>query len=206
MKPVRIVIFAKAPVAGEVKTRLIPALGAAGAARLAAHMLERTVAQALTAAVGTVELCASPAPDSPAWSGLRLPPCLETRDQGKGDLGDRMARAARRIVDGGEAALLIGTDCPELTADRLRNAARQLAAHDAVLHRAVDGGYPLLGLRAFDESVFAGIPWSTSAVADLTLERLASLGWRVWVGDTLRDIDTPDDLAQGGPIPGFQVE
>ncbi len=195
MKPVRIVIFAKAPVPGRVKTRLIPALGEVGAARLAARMLDLALEQALAAAVGTVELCMSPAPGAAEWAVIPLPAGIETSDQGGGDLGERMARAARRVIDNGEALLMIGTDCPELTAERLCVAAACLAEHDAILHRAQDGGYPLLGLCAFDASLFEAIPWSTPAVADLTLERLTALGWRVWLGETLRDIDAPDDLA-----------
>jgi len=203
MPPVRIVIFAKAPVPGRVKTRLIPALGEAGAARLAAHMLDLALEQARVVAVGPVELCMSPAPDSPDWAGTPLPAGIETRDQGAGDLGERMARAAQRAIAHGEAVLLTGTDCPQLTAARLREAAAQLTSHDAVLHRAADGGYVLLGLRAFDASLFEDIPWSTAAVADLTLERMAALGWNVWLGETLRDIDEPGDLAAGWIDSGF---
>lgn len=195
MTSVRIVIFAKAPVPGRVKTRLIPALGDAGAARLAARMLDQALEQALAAAVGPVELCMSPAPDSPEWAGIPLPPGIETSDQGEGDLGARMARPAQRAIARGEAVLLTGTDCPQLTAARLREAAAQLGGHDAVLHRAADGGYPLLGVRAYDASLFTDIQWSTATVADLTLERIAALDWRVWVGETLRDIDEPGDLA-----------
>lgn len=204
MTPVRIVIFAKAPVPGRVKTRLIPVLGAAGAAQLAARMLDRALEQALAAAVGPVELCMSPAPDAPEWAGIPLPAGIEVSDQGEGDLGARMARPAQRAVARGEAVLLTGTDCPDLTAARLRLAAAQLAGHDAVLHPAADGGYPLLGLRAFDARLFEGMPWSTPAVAALTLERLAALGWKVWVGDTLRDVDEPADLLHG-TIPGSRV-
>lgn len=195
MKPVRILIFAKAPVPGRAKTRLIPALGEAGAARLARHMFKHALDQAQAAAVGPVELCMSPAPDTREWKDIPLPAGIETSNQGEGDLGERMARSARRCIEHGEPVLLTGTDCPDLTSERLRLAAERLAEHQAVLYRAADGGYPLLGLRAFDASLFTDMPWSTSTVADLTLERLAALKWRVWVGETLRDIDEPADLA-----------
>lgn len=195
MKTVRIVIFAKAPVPGRAKTRLIPALGEAGAAQLALRMFGLALEQARKAAVGPVELCMSPAPDAPDWAGINLPAGFETSDQGEGDLGERMARAARRVIERGEAVLLTGTDCPDLTAARLSEAARQLATHDAVLYPAADGGYPLLGLNIFDPCLFRDIPWSTNMVARLTRERMSDLHWQVWIGETLRDIDEPTDLA-----------
>lgn len=195
MKPVRILIFAKAPAPGRAKTRLIPALGEAGAARLALRMFELALEQAQAAAIGPTELCMSPAPGAPDWAGIKIPAGIETSDQGEGDLGERMARAARRCIEHEEVVLLTGTDCPDLTATRLREAAARLADHDAVLYPAADGGYPLLGLRTFDASLFTNIPWSTASVAALTLERITALGWRTWVGDTLRDIDEPADLA-----------
>ena len=195
MRPVRILVFAKAPRPGRVKTRLIPALGAEGAARLAAWLLHHALEQARAAGVGPVELCMSPEPDSPEWASTPLPPDIASSDQGAGDLGSRMDRAALRCIDRGEAALLIGTDCPGLVAERLRLAAARLQDHDAVIHPAEDGGYPLLGLNAYAPAVFAEMPWSTPAVARITLERMAALGWRVWIGETLRDIDEPADLA-----------
>ncbi len=194
MTVTRILVFAKAPVPGRVKTRLIPALGAAGAARLARRMLDHTLQQALEARIGPVELCASPAVIAPDWAGYSLPPTLKSREQGEGDLGARLARAARRHLKQGGRVLLIGTDCPDLTARHLREAAAALEDHDAVIHSAADGGYCLLGLRAFHPGLFADIPWSTPAVARLTLARMGVLGWCVAVGEELRDIDEPGDL------------
>lgn len=192
--PTRIVIFAKAPVAGSAKTRLIPELGAEGAASLAADMLAHTVGQAITADLGEPELCVSPPPASPDWDGFR-PAHVRMTDQGEGDLGERLTRATERIIAGGLNVLLIGTDCPELSAERLRAAAGQLADHNAVMHPAHDGGYALLGLTRFDPTLFADIAWSTSSVAADTVTRIRSLGWSLHIAETLHDIDEPADLA-----------
>ncbi|MBP7649377.1 MAG: TIGR04282 family arsenosugar biosynthesis glycosyltransferase [Phenylobacterium sp.] len=194
--PTRILVFAKAPVRGRVKTRLIPALGAPGAARLARRLLDHTLAQALAAGSGAVELCASPGFSAPDWAAYPLPPGVATSAQGDGDLGARLARAARRHLAQGACVLLIGTDCPSLSAVRLQAAAVALADHDAALYPALDGGYTLLGLRADHPSLFADIPWSTAQVAAVTRARMQALGWRVWVGEALADIDTPPDLLQ----------
>lgn len=191
--PTRIVIFAKAPVPGHAKTRLIPSLGEAGAAKLAKQMLDDTVNHALTAGLATPELCATPHPDDPSWAG-HLPTGLRLFDQGAGDLGQRLATAARRVIDSGERILLIGTDCPELDGKRLAEAALQLEGHDAVIHPAVDGGYVLLGLARTDPSIFQDIAWSTDTVAATTIARIEALGWSLFVGDTLSDIDEPSDL------------
>lgn len=196
MKATRIIVFAKAPQPGQVKTRLIPVLGSAGAATLATALLADALHRAQAADLGPVELCASPAIGHPAWSEVPLPPGLEFSDQGHGDLGVRMARACRRGLRQQPGVLLIGSDCPGLSPAHLRRAAEALASHDAALYPALDGGYPLLGLRACHPSLFAAMPWSTERVAALTLERLAGLGWRVWQGEALADIDTPADLGR----------
>jgi len=188
----RIVIFAKAPVAGRVKTRLIPALGAEGAAALAREMLEGTVAEALATGL-PVELCGEP--DSAEWHEPR--PGLALTAQGEGGLGERLARAAERVL-GEEDVLLVGADCPELDRGRLRGAADALRNHDAVLHPAHDGGYALLGLRRFDGSIFEQIDWSTAAVAEQTMTKIEGLGWSLHVAETLLDIDEPDDLRHPG--------
>ncbi|WP_294007700.1 TIGR04282 family arsenosugar biosynthesis glycosyltransferase [Sphingomonas sp.] len=189
----RIVILAKAPVPGRVKTRLIPALGGAGAARLAQRMLADTVAHALAAGLATPELCATPHPDDCAWAG-HLPAGVRLADQGPGDLGQRLAAAAKRVIDGGERILLIGTDCPELDGKRLGEAAAHLESHDAMIHPARDGGYVLLGLARTDPSLFGDIAWSTDTVAATTIARIEALGWSLFVGDILSDVDEPADL------------
>ncbi|WP_375054986.1 TIGR04282 family arsenosugar biosynthesis glycosyltransferase [Zobellella sp. DQSA1] len=190
----RIIIFAKAPVAGLAKTRLIPALGAEGSARLARRMLMSTLACSRAAGLGPVELCISPGPEQPEWRNLVLPAHLEISRQGEGDLGARMARAARRGLARGEQVLLIGTDCPHISPALLREAARRLEHCDVMLHPTCDGGYALLGLRRFHPAIFTDIPWSTDRVASLTRQRIRELGWCFYQGECLRDIDEPDDL------------
>jgi hypothetical protein len=185
----RIVLFAKQPVPGRVKTRLVPALGAEGAAQLARQMLAETVEQALATGLA-VELCGEP--DAGEWHEAR--PGLLLTSQGEGDLGRRLARAAERVLNE-EPVLLIGADCPDLDSARLRAAASALEEHDCVLHPAHDGGYALLGLRRFDRSVFEAIDWSTPVVSAQTIARIEALGWSLSVGQTLRDVDEPEDLA-----------
>ena len=144
----RLMIFAKAPLAGLAKTRLIPAMGAEGAAALAHRMLSHTLAQALAVGAQAVELCMSPAPLEPAWQGVALPQAVERSEQGEGDLGARMNRAVERALAQQQGpVVLIGTDCPALSTAHIAQACRQLDHHDAVMLPAADGGYVLLGLQ-----------------------------------------------------------
>jgi rSAM/selenodomain-associated transferase 1 len=197
----RVVVFAKSPQPGIAKTRLIPALGAQGAASLARRMLTHTLEQSLAAKLGPVELCMSPQPEDPLWANVVIPESIERSAQGDGDLGQRMARAVMRVTaSDGENVILVGTDCPSLIAAHLTQAARMLAQHDVVMLPASDGGYVLIGMKKPCPEIFTTMPWSTSAVATLTLGRLSKLGLRVWQGQTLHDIDEPVDLVHL-PIP-----
>lgn len=188
-------VFSKAPEPGRAKTRLIPALGESGAARLARRMLEHALDVAVSAGLGPVELWASPGFDSPEWRGFHLPAGVTPHPQREGDLGARMAHAAApRLKDGQARVLLMGADCPAITPMHLVDAASALDYHEAVMLPALDGGYPLLGLSRFHTDVFRDMPWSTPAVADLTLARMQAMQWLVWVGEPLPDIDVPADL------------
>ena len=196
MRPLTLV-FAKAPAPGKAKTRLIPALGAEGAARLAKQMLADTWREAAAVDRADAELCVDPEPSHEEWQGL-LPDGAPATWQGEGDLGERLARAAERVIQAGRSVIFIGTDCPALDRHRLKEACEHLESHDAVIHPALDGGYALLGLRRFDASIFSGIQWSTETVASDTIARIEALGWTLYVGETLRDIDEPADLAAAG--------
>ncbi len=200
--------MAKAPVAGEAKTRLIPALGADGAAALAARLLEHALQTALAAAadgaegLGPVELCCAPDSQHAGFDGVRRHTALEFAAQGDGDLGARMQRAfARRLASHGRA-LLIGTDAPALDAAMLRRAAAALRTHEAVFVPALDGGYALIGLAQPVPSLFESMPWSTARVMALTRERLAAAGIRHAELPPVHDIDEPADLVH---LPGGWV-
>lgn len=197
----QIVIFAKYPNAGQVKTRLIPALGADKAAQLAERLLQHTLTQALDSDY-PVELCGSPAAEQPCWQSLKLPAAVQHTSQYEGDgnsnLGERMAQAAQQVLATQRNVILIGTDCPSLDAATLQHAAEklegQLEQHDAVIIPASDGGYVLLGLRRFDRSLFEGIAWSSATVCADTLQHLQALNWSICTLPTLHDIDEPEDL------------
>lgn len=190
----RIIIFAKAPRAGFAKTRLIPALGPEGAAKLAHRMLQHALSCAAEAAIGQTELRITPEITAPEWVGTEIGPGIEITDQGSGDLGERLARAAQRPIGQGEPVLLIGTDCAEMSAALLRDAAAALKQKDAVIYPAADGGYVLLGLAKFHPHLFCGISWGSESVARETIERVHRLGWSLGVGPLLHDIDGPGDL------------
>lgn len=190
----RIAIMAKAPIPGFAKTRLSLTLGAHGAAQLAARMLRHTVEAALSADVGPVEICASPAPDHDAWSDMVFPREILWSEQCAGDLGARMASVVERAVARMEPVLLVGTDCPDLDAIHFQKASAALCAHDVVIAPVVDGGYALLGLNRFHPSLFENIDWSTERVFTQTLSRLRALDWSVRRLPMMRDIDMPMDL------------
>jgi rSAM/selenodomain-associated transferase 1 len=194
MSDTRIIILAKAPQPGLAKTRLIPALGAEGAALLARRMLETTLERALVARVGPVELRVTPAITASTWRDVPIPDGIEISAQGEGDLGARLARATQSGLELNTAVMLIGCDCPALDSTALREAARTLRGVDVVIHPTADGGYALLGLRRFDPRLFSDIPWSTSRVAHRTLQEVDVLQWPLHVAAVLNDIDEPADL------------
>ena len=194
--PTQLIVMAKAPLPGQAKTRLIPALGAEGAARLAARLLEHAMQQARAAQLGEVTLACTPDTRHAAFAGQAAEGGVQLVSQGDGDLGARMHRLLSQALSHAERALLIGTDAPALDAATLRAADAALAAPgiDAVFVPAADGGYVLVGLRHDAPSLFDGMTWSTASVMAATRERLMQSGLRHVELPTLHDIDEPADL------------
>jgi uncharacterized protein len=194
---VALIIMAKAPEPGFAKTRLIPVLGAEGAAELANRLLMHTMQTAAqTHAFVQHELCLTPDPGQQAFDAhfFEQTSTWHLQPQGDGDLGQRMQRAFARALSEHDAAVLIGTDAPSLTAQQLDQAAHDLAHHEAVFVPAIDGGYALIGLKQPMPELFNEMPWSTSTVMAATLSRLQTLGvlWHAY--EPIHDIDEPADL------------
>jgi len=192
----RILIFAKAPTPGQVKTRLIPVLGESGAAELQRQLIERTLHTAAAAALGAIELWCAPGAEDPFLAACAKRHGTRLRTQGEGDLGTRMARALESVLAAGSPGLLIGCDCPVLTPAYLRDAAAALAGgDDAVLGPAEDGGYVLIGLaRRPTAELFEDIAWGTATVMQETRARLGRANWRWRELALLWDVDRPEDL------------
>ncbi len=191
----RILVFAKAPVPGRSKSRLAPALGAQGAAELHARLVRHTLTTATQAALCPVELWCGDHPEHPFFRAcLKAFPVILKQQQGA-NLGNRMANAFDKTLKEASPVLLIGSDCPALTAADLETALDTLAdGNDCVLKPAEDGGYVLIGLSTFSDAIFAGVHWGGTEVMNDTRARLASLEWRWHELPTTWDLDRPDDL------------
>lgn len=189
-----VIVFAKAPEPGRVKTRLAAAIGDDAAANLAARMLDETLRQAVAAEIGPVELCCDPDCSHPAFLRARELHGVALTRQAEGDLGARMRRALERTLQDHARALLIGTDCPQLDAAHLREAANALRELPAAFIPVLDGGYVLVGLSRMIPELFEGIDWSTERVMRQTQERMDRLGVAVGTLAPLADVDEPQDL------------
>lgn len=192
-----LLIFAREPVLGRVKTRLAAGIGAEAALAVYRELLALTAAAVAEAQLpATVWLAEAPADADPAqprpeWAGLpwRVQPPADS-------LGTRMAQAFEAAFGAGAGrVVIIGTDCPGLSAALLRQAFEHLLSHDLVVGPADDGGYYLLGMNKLEPALFLNKDWSTATVLPDTLADAARLGLRVAQLPTLHDVDSAQDLA-----------
>jgi hypothetical protein len=202
----RLIIFTRLPDAGRTKTRLIPAVGAAGAAWVQQRLTEQAAQTARRArercgcavivysANNATQRCRD-------WLGADL----GYRAQEGADLGERMHAAfIDAFRDGCDRVLLIGSDCPQLTASIVQRGFEALVEHDLVLGPANDGGYYLIGLRRKAPALFRDIPWGGDAVFERTMTRARAAQLGITQLPVLGDVDRPEDLALAarelGPI------
>lgn len=193
-----LLVFAKAPVAGTVKTRLAAVVGAEGALAAYRALLAATLACAAAARaagiVDRIELWCDPDAEAPALRQLAATHGLARYPQSGGDLGERMRVALASALGRAPRALLVGTDCPVLTPAYLADANARLATHDAVLGPAEDGGYVLVGARR--TLSFADVRWSTPHAYADTLAAFAADGVTCATLPALWDVDDAAGLAR----------
>ncbi|MDQ6633025.1 MAG: TIGR04282 family arsenosugar biosynthesis glycosyltransferase [Verrucomicrobiota bacterium] len=183
-----LIIFLKAPRIGLVKTRLAQTIGPA-TARDAYKKLVETLLQNL-APLADVELRFAP-DDAAAEIQLWKQKNWTMRPQGKGDLGQRLQAAfAQNFSIGTERVVIIGSDCPHVTAMDIESAWTALKTHDVVLGPARDGGYWLIGLRQLQPVLLENISWSTETVLRETIQRAQKLFLKIYLLRELTDVDT----------------
>jgi rSAM/selenodomain-associated transferase 1 len=194
-----VLVFTKAAQPGVSKTRLIPALGADEAAAAHEVLVLRTLDMTRDLGVAGEDYQVSlwgavPHPALELWSDqFALPLHL----QAAGDLGQKMLHGFASALDAGaDQAVLIGSDCPAMTAEYIRQACAALRASDLVLGPAEDGGYVLIGCKQVYAELFANIPWGSDKVLARTLEQAEQLELSVTLLATLWDVDRPEDWAR----------
>jgi rSAM/selenodomain-associated transferase 1 len=199
-----LVVFARAPELGRVKTRLAADLGPARALAIYRELTARVI-EVVRDSADRVVVTHAPADAEPsmrAWLGETL----SYAPQCDGDLGERMEHAfATSLAEGAERVVIIGTDCPTITAETVDAAFAALDDADVVFGPAADGGYYLVGARAVHPFLFRAVPWSSDRTLGVSLDRAREAGLRVSLLPPMRDVDTAADwdaYDQGRPARG----
>ena len=193
-RTIDVAVFARAPDPGHAKTRLIPRLGAHGAARLQQRLIEHALARARALPAARVTLWTTGPDVRDFMSHAAVAAGASLRPQRGADLGERMANAVAETLDGTNTMLLIGTDCPAQRTSDLADAVDALATSDAVVQPAEDGGYVLIGLRRPLPALFEGIEWGSDSV--LAITRARAREYRIPLAELPMcwDLDRIDDL------------
>ena len=194
MSQPELILFAKKPIPGEVKTRLQPDYSPEQAAEIAAFLIRATVELASSAWPGDIALYVSPDMDHPLFRELAHEFHLHLALQTEGDLGARMLHALRDGIGRRGCAAILGCDVPHCSWDVIDRANDSLACGRNVLGPTEDGGYYFIGLQEARAELFENMPWGSDKVLEKTLARAEELGMEFEVLTKLRDVDTADDL------------
>jgi rSAM/selenodomain-associated transferase 1 len=190
-----VMVFCKAPIPGQVKTRLIPGLTGEDAAQLHIELADKTLRTATQNHLCEVQLWCTPSIDHQFFKSLGQMYSVARFVQTGVDLGERMHQAFCQALSLYSSAVIIGCDCPSLTSDDLEQALNRLKqGNSCVLGPAEDGGYVLIGLRQPQPTLFENMPWGTGQVLGLTRTKLQSLDLSYHELSTRWDLDTVDDL------------
>jgi len=189
-----LIIFARAPVPGQVKSRLAAGIGKQAAAECYRVLLVNTVELAASSDIVPHRLEVDADTGHQVFRSLTVQFNISVTQQCDGDLGRKMAHSLGKALEYSEFALIIGSDCPAITADYIQAACLAMYdGHDVVIGPAEDGGYVLIGSRVNQPAMFANIPWGSGQVLARTRERLHALGLSCKELDMLWDIDRPGD-------------
>jgi uncharacterized protein len=194
MTKTALLIFTRVPIPGQTKTRLIPLLGAQGAADFHQTVLHSTLLKANASDFETVEIWCTTKNDHPFLKQCRLDYSCTMKIQQGNDLGERMHNATDTALAENALVVLIGSDCPAITTDIINRSYQHLYnGKDAVLGPTKDGGYYLIGLNAVKPEIFQDIIWGQGDVAERTRHNFTRLGLDYAELEELIDIDTPGD-------------
>lgn len=189
-----LLVFTRVPVSGQTKTRLIPLLGAQGAAEFHQTILLSTLAEANASNFTTVEIWCATENEHPFLKQCELDYSCAMKIQQGNDLGERMHHAAEITLAENAFVVLIGSDCPAITTDILNQSYQHLSdGKDVVLGPASDGGYYLIGVKKPNSCIFQDITWGKGNVAERTRQNFTELGLDYVELEELSDIDTPED-------------
>jgi uncharacterized protein len=192
----RVILFAKAPRPGLVKTRLAVSVGEAQATKVYRDLVEDQLRR--IPPDWAVEIRYTP-DDAAGEVGSWLGRLFRSRPQGPGELGERLARASgEAFLLGAERVMLIGGDCPGLDRATFYEARSALVKADVTLGPTADGGYYLIGMRRHQPRLFTGIPWSTRDVLSETLKRAAAERLAVALLPEKEDVDDWESLQRTG--------
>jgi len=190
-----LIIFAKTPILGTVKTRLIEKLGPQGSVDLHKQLTIHCIEMAVRSSRYSINLWCTPTPEHAFFEAFTSKYSLGLRQQEGANLGERMAFAIKETLESNDIAIIIGSDCPMLTHRDLELIIMKLEnGYEAAIIPAEDGGYVLLGLRTFSPTLFKEIEWGGNNVFKKTKAHLLTLGWKWYQHETFWDVDRPNDL------------